>query len=144
MAIEASLFRGRHPLAFTIICLLIVSGCARVPPVGHDEPVTVERLVGKRLTDINNDVSWEFDESSVTIENEGRPLPDYLVEELLGSETKCSSFTADWQFDESTGVLTLTEIETDDQPFDGEVKLDIRPAGPIRVNLGTRQYNVRK
>ena len=40
------------------------------------------------------------------------------------------------------GELVLTAISAGDKPGEKEAKVGIGPAGPIRINIGTVQYQV--
>lgn len=111
-------------------------------PIGGDRPVTTQRLTGARLTDIRDDVSWTFAESTVVIENKDRPIPSDLVDALLKEQSTPTQIAATWQLNEETGVLRLSSMEVDGEKIEQEVTLSIRPAGNIRVNLDSRQYNV--
>lgn len=54
------------------------------------------------------------------------------------------SDTTSAALDEPAGRLTLTGIKADGTEHAGKCVLDIRPAGHVRVNLDTRQYNLQE
>jgi hypothetical protein len=121
--------------------LVFFMGCGRVP-TGGDTPVTVARLTAVRLTDIQRNVSWEFSDRLVTIENQGQPIPVDVVENVLGDTRTCTRIEADWQLLEQAGVLQLSQRKADGENIAGHIAVPIRPAGHVRVNLGGRQYNM--
>lgn len=132
-------------LSFPVLGSLFFTGCEPKPPIGHDEPVTTSRLVGTRLTDIRiDDLAWQFDESTVTINKGSEPLPKDIATEVVGTEGEHKEITAAWKYDDTESALVLTEIKVDGEPVEGERSIDVTPAGPIRVNLGSRQYNMEK
>ena len=137
---------ARSILRTTISILVLVAvtaGCAPQPaPVGSDSPVTVQRLTNARLEDIRRDVSWSFGSSVVVIENAEQPIPADLVEELLADGSTPTRIEATWGLDAAAESLTLSAMSVDGEDVELEATLPIRPAGPIRVNLGSRQYNV--
>jgi VCBS repeat-containing protein len=105
-------------------------------------PVTTARLMGSRLTDIRQNLSWTFDDTTVLIENRGQPLPPDLVQELLLNDTAPNRVEAAWRYDEKSGVLRLSDVTADGQKIATELVIPIKPAGHVRVNLGNRQYNL--
>lgn len=119
------------------------TGCDPGPTTGGDTPVTAARLAGSRLIDIKRPVSWEFSDSIVIIENQGRPLPSDAVHASFDS-SPYSQIEAQWQLDEITDALLLDQIKTDGNSLDGRVSVPISPAGHVRINLGGRQYNVHR
>jgi len=104
--------------------------------------VTTHRLTGSRLTHIRQDLSWTFDDRTVVIENRGQPLPPDFVQELLGNDTAPKRVEAAWRYDEKSGVLRLSDATADGQKIATELVIPIKPAGHVRVNLGSRQYNL--
>jgi hypothetical protein len=104
--------------------------------------VTAARLTAVRLTDIQRNVSWEFSDRLVTIENQGQPIPVDVVESVLGDTRTCTRIEADWQLLEQAGALQLSQRRADSESIAGHIAVPIRPAGHVRVNLGGRQYNM--
>ena len=104
--------------------------------------MTSQRLAHARLTDIREPLSWTFNDSIVVIDNGDQAIPSDMVEALLGDGSKPRRIEATWRLDEKVGVLHLSELKADEERIDREAAIPIRPAGHIRVNLGTRQYNV--
>ena len=117
-------------------------GCQRPPMTGGDSPVTTEKLTGSRLVDIHQDLSWTFDDTAVVIENGDQPLPQDLVNELIGEGTAPRRVEAAWEYDEKSGVLRLSDAMADGHKIAKELVISIKPAGQVRVNLGSRQYNL--
>ena len=104
--------------------------------------MTASRLTGTRLIDIRENVSWSFDSSFVVIENKGQPIPIDVVDAVLAREVTCDRIKAAWQLDETAGLLILSSISADGEVLQQKATIPIKPAGHIRVNLGTRQYNM--
>lgn len=117
-------------------------GCQGAPAPGGDSPVTTQRLTGSRLTDIRQDLSWTFDDTTVVIENNGQTLPSDLVHELLGSGSAPHRIEAAWRYNEHTGMLRLSDAKADGEEIATELVIPVKPAGHVRVNLGGRQYNL--
>ena len=116
--------------------------CRHAPPPGGDSPVTTQRLTGTRLTDIREDLSWTFSDTVVVIENKDQPIPSDLVEELLGNRSTPTRIEGTWQLDEQAGMLHLSNVKVDGEDIDTELAIPIKPAGHVRVDLGSRQYNL--
>lgn len=120
----------------------LLVGCQRPPTIGGTSPVTTQRLTGSRLIHIRQDLSWTFDDSTVVIENNGQSLPPDLVQELLGNGTAPKRLEAAWRYDGKAGVLHLSDATADGQKIATKLVIPITPAGRVRVNLGSRQYNL--
>jgi hypothetical protein len=104
--------------------------------------VTTQRLTGSRLTDIRQDLSWTFDDTTVVIENKGQAIPSDLIQELLGTRSAPNRIEAEWRYDEHTGMLRLSDAKADGEEIATELVIPVKPAGHVRVNLGGRQYNL--
>jgi hypothetical protein len=78
----------------------------------------------------------------VVIENRGQPIPPDLVQELLGDGSVPKRVEAAWLYDEKSGVLRLSDATADGHKIARELVIPIKPAGQVRVNLGSRQYNL--
>ncbi len=104
--------------------------------------MTVERLIDTRLIDIHRPLSWTFTNTTVVIQFEGQPIPSDVVEALLGPGSTAVLIEASWQLDENAKTLCLSDMKADSESMDKEVTIAIAPAGQIRVNLGSRQYNM--
>lgn len=126
-------------LIFTVLAM----GCTKsAQTTGGDTPLTASQLEGTRLSDIRDkDLSWSFDETRVTIENAGNELPNDIINDILASGESYTQIAADWAFDDTANELVLTNIEVDGEKVDRESRINIAPAGHVRVNLGSRQYN---
>ena len=140
--------RMKARLSTTVACVVFATcallfGCQPMSPPtpGGDSPVTTQRLSGTRLTDIREPLSWSFTNSTVVIENEGQPIPADVVDALLGDGSAPVRIEASWRLDEVAGTLRLTGMKTDQASIDKEVTIPIAPAGHVRANLGSRQYN---
>jgi hypothetical protein len=123
------------------VCAFLV-GCRHARAPGGDSPVTTQRLTGTRLTDIREDLSWTFSDTVVVIENKDQPIPADLVQELLGNRSTPTRIEGTWQLDEQAGVLHLSDVKADGENIDTELAIPIKPAGHVRVDLGSRQYNL--
>ncbi len=136
------------PIALSLVLASVCcfGGCEDTPTTGGDVPVTSERLSGRRLTDIQSDLSWAFDETNVIIENKvndkRQPIPPELIEDLLGNQSTPAVIDASWKFDEKAGLIRLFNVKADGESIDRELSISINPAGAVRVNLGSRQYNM--
>jgi hypothetical protein len=124
------------------VALGFLVGCQRRPTTGGDIPVTTERLTNTRLSDIRQELTWKFDDTTVVIENRGQPIPPDLVQELLGDGSVPKRVEAAWLYDEKSGVLRLSDATADGHKIARELVIPIKPAGQVRVNLGSRQYNL--
>ncbi len=139
--------QARH---FAVLaCIISVScatlvGCLQTSPLatGGDTPVTTVRLAGSRLTDIGEPLSWSFTDSTVIIGCDGKPIPSDVVTALLGDGSTPAHIEASWRLDEATGTLRLIVVKSDQTNMDKEVAVPIAPAGHVRLNLGSRQYNL--
>ena len=127
------------------IWIAFLIGCGDIPPKpGHDDtsPVTNEMLIGTQLTDIRQpDLTWDFADSLVVIQNKDQPIPSDLVEALLGDQSTCRRIEATWTTNSKDRVLRLSSMKVDGEDIGKEATISIEPAGKIRVNIGTRQYN---
>lgn len=129
---------------FAVVLLAAAAGCSKPKPVpGYVAPITVERLVGRRLADIKQkQISWRFDATTVTIDNNGDPLPQHILDDLQLQRDSCKQIKAAWSLSASNDRIAFTEFEIDGEATAGEATVAIEPAGPIRANLGSRQYNI--
>ena len=112
------------------------------PQVGGGVTLTSERLSGLRLKAIREPLSWRFGKAIVMIDFDGKPIPQDLAETILGDGVTAASIEASWRYDEPSGKLHLSGVQADGKKVEREVAISIGSAGPIRVNLGTRQYNM--
>ncbi len=136
------LIRNGFIVLGVLMAIVFFLGLKDVPTTGGDIPVTIERLSGSRLTDIHIDLSWTFSDTVAVVENRGQPIPPDVVQELLGNESTPTVISATWQLDEKADLLRLFNANVDGQKIDSEIKIMLKPAGQVRVNLGGRQYNM--
>lgn len=148
MSHTSSPIRMKARLSTSVACTVFTTcallfGCLQMSPpaTGGNSAITSQRLSGSRLTDIREPLSWSFTNSTVVIEHEGRPIPADVVDALLGDGSAPVRIEASWRLDEVAGILHLTGMKTDQASIDKEVTLPIVPAGHVRANLGSRQYN---
>jgi hypothetical protein len=114
--------------------LSLVAGCNSP----STKPVT---LTGARLESIRDErVTWKFGESGFEVEHEGRPIPADVAESILGPGVKASAVKGKWRVEGNT--LVLSDMTADGQQVEREAPLSLQMAGNVRVNLGSRQYNV--
>lgn len=137
-----AVFGGAVLWAALIPVVSLLAGCRPVVTTGGDIPVTTERLAGRHLVDIHRELSWTFSDTAVVIQNQGEPIPPDLTQELLGDWPTAQRIEATWRFDKNTNTLRLTDAKADGKDIGAEIIVPIQPAGQIRFNLGTRQYNV--
>ncbi|MEM7473597.1 MAG: hypothetical protein AAF483_01255 [Planctomycetota bacterium] len=154
---ESTRQRNLIAFAFSLTLLAMVAlGLAIVPPekekkkksspsdtIGQSLPINSQRLTGNTLTEIGRttNLRWKFDDSTVEISFQNGPIPTAVVEDLLGPGTKASTISASWELQEKNQTLHLENFLVDGEPVDHETNLDIKPAGPIRIDLGSQQYN---
>ena len=119
-------------------------GCGSPPKqvTGGDRPVTLTRLVDHQATDIREPVTWTFSKSQVVIEHQGRVLPDDILKLFSIEGEAPQRLDASWRLDERVGVLFLTKIQVDGVAGRKDTSVSIKPAGPLRVNIDARQYNL--
>ena len=130
-----------HLLVPVFLMLPLVS-CEKQHQTGGDIPVTIERLTSSVLTDIKQkDLCWTFTHSVVSIENNGEPIPSDVVDSILHHADECRKIEATWSLSNDATKLTLSELKVDGEPMDGNVDLKISPAGAVRINVDSRQYN---
>ncbi|MBW3597947.1 MAG: hypothetical protein KY475_11810 [Planctomycetes bacterium] len=121
----------------------VVVGCQdrKRMTVGGDTPVTTERLEGAQVS--RGGVAWTFDRSMVVIEGEDGPLPAGLAEAIVGDASPpIRRVEAAWRLDQQAGVLHLAISSVDGEALERETALPIRPAGHVRIDIGSRQYNI--
>lgn len=125
---------------------LVLSGCQQsMPTTGGDIPVTAARLQGTTLAFIRNkDLLWKFTDAALEFTNNGFPIPGAFASEVLGQEGSPNKITASWELKDDNSTLRLFNVMADGEPSAAEVSLPISPAGKIRINLGSHQYNLRK
>lgn len=132
-----------------LVCLFSLGGCRRSPmTTGGEVPLTQARLSQTVLTDIREPLQWHFDATRVLIRRRDGPLPADVTRRLLGEEVQAKQITATWQLDEGSGTLRLTDLRLDGHNIhragtENAVSLDIAAAGAVRVDLDSRQYNLR-
>jgi hypothetical protein len=128
---------------FALLLLVLLTGCDRhIVTGGYEIPVTAATLTGAQLTDIKGDVTWLFSKGVVRIENQGQPVPVDVAELLLGKAIPCLWIEAAWHLDEDSKMLRLSQLTADRPGRASAVAIGVSAAGPIRLNLGRRQYNV--
>lgn len=108
---------------------------------GYTEPVTAKRLVDKQLTDIRRSVTWSFTHDTVTIDNDGEQLPVDVMETLGQPQMEVKQVTANWKLRKPDGQLYLTNMKFGEQQSGLTINIPIAGAGPIRADIGGRQYN---
>ncbi len=134
-----------HPAVIVLWVLTgfaFLVGCQRAPAPGGDSPVTTQKLTGSRLTDLREDLSWTFDDTTVVIENNTQPIQSDVVQELLGNHAAPRRIEAAWRYDRNTGMLRLRNATADGEEIATEMVIPVKSAGHVRVNLGGRQYNL--
>jgi len=129
-----------------MVALIGVTGCSPSelihPPGSTSTPVTVERLNDSRLVHIRSDLTWRFVGNGLVIENNDESIPVDLVEELIGEPVTLKRIEADWTLNAASDTVRLSDVRLDGEKIDQVLSISIQPAGHVRVNLGSRQYNV--
>ncbi len=104
-----------------------------------------ERLKAARLEPIIRDAKWfwSFSSERFILDAGKELLPSDLQIALLGADLNASRIEGKWNLVDDIRKLVLSDIQVDGKgKSDGEVILAIEPAGPVRVNLGSYQYNI--
>ena len=104
-------------------------------------PIDTERLEHNKLTQIHGQVIWDFSRSKVDIYSELGQVPANYVSEVLADKSQPKKITAAWRFLKDSNELELSDFHIDGEPREHSIKLAIRPAGQVRINLGNEQYN---
>ena len=130
-----------HMFSF-VAAFAFLAGCQHAPTTGGDSAVTTQRLTGCRLTDFRENLSWTFSDTTVVIENKDQAIPSDVVQELLGDRSLATRIQATWRLEEKAGMLRLSNAKADGDVSATDITLRISPAGHVRVNLGSRQYNL--
>ncbi len=125
-----------------VAAFAFLAGCQHAPTTGGDSPVTTQNLTSTRLTDIRGNLSWSFNDTAVVIENNDQALPSDLVQELLGNFSTATRIEATWRLDEKADMLRLSNAKADGDDIATDLNIPINPAGHVRINLGSRQYNL--
>jgi hypothetical protein len=129
-----------------MVALVGVIGCSFNelirPPGSTSTPVTVERLKDSRLVYIRSDLAWNFIGNRLVIENGNQPIPLDLVEELVGKPLTLKRIEASWTLDGTSDMIRLSDVKLDGEALPANLSISIRPAGHVRVDLGSRQYNL--
>ncbi len=129
-----------------MVALVGVIGCSFNelihPPGSTSTPVTVERLKDSRLVYIRSDLAWNFIGNRLVIENGNQPIPLDLVEELVGKPLTLKRIEASWTLDGTSDMIRLSDVKLDGEALPENLSISIRPAGHVRVDLGSRQYNL--
>ncbi|MDG2185992.1 MAG: hypothetical protein P8K79_09960 [Mariniblastus sp.] len=129
-----------------MVALVGVAGCFPNelihPPGSTSTPVTVGRLKDSRLVYIRSDLTWNFIGNRLVIENGNQPIPPDLVEELVGKPLTLKRIEASWTLDGTSDMIRLSDVKLDGEALPANLNISIRPAGHVRVDLGSRQYNL--
>ncbi len=111
-------------------------------PISHE----IGTLEGVTLKEIGNAKSARlacvFGESTVEITYKDGPIPPDIVMDILGNDQIPQKITASWTMIDRDTKLRLFDIRIDDEYTDHECTLPIAAAGLLRVNWGSRQYNL--
>jgi hypothetical protein len=132
------------------LCLMaqpqaILTGEVKPDPIaGGDTPITATRLTGARLEYHRADPSlvWTFTAKTFVLELGGQTRAPDLIETLMGTSASVLRIRGNWKLEEQKGRLLLSNIQGDGKKGRRRTSLAIEPAGHIRVNLGTYQYNL--
>ena len=129
-----------------MVTLVGITGCSFNelvrPPGSTSTPVTVERLKDSRLVYIRSDLTWRFIGTGLVIENKDESIPVDLVQELIGEPATLKRIEADWTLHAASDTIRLSDVRLDGEKIDQILSISIQPAGHVRVDLGSRQYNL--
>jgi hypothetical protein len=113
------------------------------PPPGGGAAVTTGRLQGALLDSIRDrEAAWAFSKDRFLLKLGDDLRPRALAEKLMGDGAKARRIEGQWRLEPSMGRLVLSDIQSDDQRGRPSVTLAIGPAGLLRVNIDTMQFNV--
>jgi hypothetical protein len=103
-----------------------------------------ERFKACRLDPIVRDAKWYFSlkQERFVLECGNERLPAELQKAFLDSDDKACRVEGNWQLVDGNQKLMFSHLVVDGKPRGGEVTFPIEPAGLMRVNLGSHQYNV--
>ena len=132
----------------TAACLLLIVTGERIfrsidSPAPRDA-ITASSLQGATLQLVNNNqVTWDFSKSKVTIASADSSLPPGLVAELLADGSAPSTIRASWELTDSNKQLRLFDLTIDGELDSARtVTLPIRRTGVNRIDVGRKQYRV--
>lgn len=121
----------------------LLAGCQPTPTTGGDSPLTPSRLRGSTATYIGNrDLTWSFADTTVQFTHQDKVIPGEFASEIVGEESPPKIISASWELTDGNRKLHLFNITIDEEPSDLEASLPIAPAGHVRINLGSYQYNL--
>jgi hypothetical protein len=103
-----------------------------------------ERFKVCRLDPIVRDAKWYFSlkDDQFVLECGGDKLPAELQKAFLEPDEKASRIEGKWQLVDGNNKMVFSNILVDGKQRAGDVSFRIEPAGLIRVNIGSHQYNV--
>ena len=122
-----------------------------LPTTGGDTPIDASRLRGwtfKELGHIDHArLAWSFDESTFEITYKDGVIPASIVKDILGDNSTGDNLTpsrivASWELIQNNTQLRLFDLEVDGVKSNRETTLPISPAGHVRVNMGSQQFNM--
>jgi hypothetical protein len=112
------------------------------PAPGGNAPVTASRLTGALLESIRDDKAlWAFSRDRFALKLGERPEARSLAEKLMGKKTDAMRIEGRWKLASDRGQIELSEIQAENVRGAESVALAIGPAGLIRINIDTMQFN---
>ncbi len=146
---------GWRACIVALASVLVFFGCdansqtnlfSSLPTTGGDTPIDASRLRGwtfKELGHIDHArLAWSFDESTCEITFKDGVIPAPIVMDILGDSSTPSKIVASWELIQKNTQLRLFDIEVDEAKSNRETTLPISPAGKVRVNIGSQQFNM--
>lgn len=128
-----------------VLSSCLSTGCQPPPTTGGDSPVDPSRLRGSTATYIGNrDLTWTFADTTVQFTHLDKAIPNEFASEIVGEESTPKIISASWELTDGNKKLHLYNITIDEESSDLEASLPIAPAGHVRINLGSHQYNLGK
>lgn len=92
----------------------------------------------------SKNLTWRFEDTSVEVSDDGRPLPEEIVNEILERPSpSTTTISASWELVEKDRKLRLFNMKVDGADSSQETELPIEGAGEAHVMLGTHQYRIR-
>lgn len=111
-------------------------------PPGGEAPITAQRFARTYVSAINNSHHWYFKGNRFVLMADAGGIPADLLKALLGPDRKADRVTGEWALNEARTHIVFSAIVADEKPGVKEAKLEVTPAGLMRVNLKSGgQYN---
>ncbi|MDB5351189.1 MAG: hypothetical protein JWN86_2436 [Planctomycetota bacterium] len=112
------------------------------PVIGGFENVQPSHLIGEYTCFATGrggeKFSWKLTEGQFDFTEKARPLPQEMLDDLLGPGITATAVTGSWAL--AAGALTVSQIEADGKPGFPAVVLEPFRTPVVRLNFGKTQY----